>query len=144
MRRTIIQCEACEKQYSIPGSMGEGEWARLDNGWLTVHQAGREDGHYCSEVCLIKSLGAMPAYIALVQAQQHKPTDAPQSKMRRFLLVDGETADEFEAIKFSSGHVSVDFDGKHFPMHFSSWDNLKEMNTGSGITWIDQEVSDAN
>lgn len=140
MRRVIIQCEECEDQYVIPASMSEGEWANLANGWFILHENPREnsykeDAHFCSVECLKKFFGMSVHPVT---------TEEPQSKMRRFLLVDGETADEFEAIKFSSGHVSVDFDGKHFPMHFSSWDDLKDKNPGSGVTWIDQEVSDAN
>lgn len=123
---TAIKCEECDSTCKISADM-----PYLPEPWITLHQAYQEDKHYCSHECARASLGVPPSQ------------STPQSKMRRFLLVDGETADEFEGVLFNTGHVSVDFDARHFPMHFKGWDHLKEMNPGSGVTWIDQEVSDA-
>lgn len=120
MRKTIIQCEGCEKQYRIPHSMGEDEWARLRSGWLTLH-AECGERHYCSETCLIGSLGGTLLL--------------PTSKMRRFLLADGDTADEQEGIVWGDGRVSIA--GYHIDT-FESWKVLRHDNAGCGVTWIDQ------
>lgn len=130
----LIKCEVCDSSHKIDPHQRPYEW-NLPDSWITLAEGNpqvTDSRTFCSRDCLAAWLGMT------TPAQEPQ---APQSKMRRFLLVDGETADEFEAIKFSSGHVSVDFDGNHFPQHFSSWDDLKNYNYGCGITWIDQEVS---
>lgn len=132
----LIQCNMCGKTHNVSLDKSA-EWQQLPPEWFTLSSSDdRSPWHFCTKGCLAQWVGANGA-----PAQQ----DITQSKIRRFMLVDGETADEYEAVKFSSGHVVVDFDANHFPQTYSSWDDLKQTQDGDGVTWIDQEVkADAN
>jgi hypothetical protein len=69
--------------------------------------------------------------------------------MRRFILVDGETAEETEGIKWSNGCVTLDL-GNFWPhtqkiqdiWYYASWDDFKAAHDGCGVTWIDQEAKE--
>lgn len=133
MRMIVIQCEVCTN--SCRG--GAYEIQSLPDSWVTLIQTHKDDLHYCSRNCLLTSLQS--------PLTQTLPIRMPllTSKTRRFLLVDGETADEREGIKWSNGCVSLDpGKGKTDDIwSHSNWDNLKEHYPGCGVTWIDQEAS---
>lgn len=123
---TFVKCEQCENKYPIAHNQ---KWD-MPSGWMSLAQKPYhnqwESLHFCSCACLAQWTGVV---------------SSPQTtKIRRFLLVDGETADEFEGVLYSSGRVSVDVNGG---VDFRDWEHLKRMNPGSGITWIDSEISNA-
>lgn len=129
-----FRCETCKKEHDFYPDGLRAEYTQVPADWIMTVVAGIMH-HFCCEKCLAKSLGVQP----------QESTEAPASKMRRFLLIDGETADEFDGVQFSSGRVSVDVGGGDYaPLNFRDWDHLKNSNAGSGVTWIDQEVCDAN
>ena len=132
---TAIQCEQCPKTHHL------GQAVRaIPDGWVVLFKQGKEDQHFCSYLCLAKWLEVTPA----------QPIsgllEAPATKMRRFLLVDGETADETEGIVWGNGSVTLAYEMptspsyKGRPLYFNSWEEFKEKHPGDGVTWIDQEV----
>jgi hypothetical protein len=125
VRREIIQCEICKKehdaQYVLPKE------------WITTKQTdypGNDiEQHFCSKTCLAKWTG-------IELKQEH-----PYLGMRRFLLVDGETAEISEGTKYSDDYVSIRTHDESNPAcWWSSWEKFKQAHDGSGIQWIDQEV----
>ena len=134
----LIKCETCDATHQFEPMMGH-VLSQIPRDWLSLYSGDRsEEGYlFCSYDCLKKHLGVGES------AQQEPQLQLPISKARRFMLVDGETADEFEGVRFNSGHVSIDTDltPTHYATHYSSWEAFKVNNPGSGITWIDQEAS---
>jgi hypothetical protein len=89
--------------------------------WITVIQRDKDDRFYCSQRCFQASL-------------QAQTISVPQCKMRRFLLIDGVTADEVEGILWGDGMVSV----AHGGFSLKNWEDFKYYYSGCGVTWIDQ------
>lgn len=131
----IFRCETCKKEHPFTPDSLQPDYTQVPADWIMTIGAGIMH-HFCCEKCLSLSLGVHPALL----------TEQPQSKMRRFLLVDGETADEFEGVKWSNGRVSLDLDSPHVLKYhcdgyFPTWEEFKLHHEGCGVTWIDQEVS---
>lgn len=126
MRREIIQCEICEQEHDAQ--------YELPKEWITTKQTGYPgndiEQHFCSKTCLAKWTG-------IIGPQPH--TDAIQTKMRRFLLVHGETAEITEGIQWSDGKVDINYGSPHSA--WSNWERFKAGNEGSGVQWIDREVA---
>lgn len=134
----ILKCEMCDNNFKLPsaGLARPYEYV-MPEGWITLVQGNPqhvEAQHFCSKACIAKWAGVEP---------QH--TTSP-IKIRRFLLVDGETADIVEGVKWGNGRVSLDIEqAKQSKLNlwfYESWDAFKQAHDGSGIQWIDQEVSD--
>ena len=90
----------------------------------------------CSPKCLLDYAQKLNGDVPSV------PREMPATNMhRRFLLVNGETADITEGIKWSDGKVDVNYGSPHAA--WKDWAQFKAGHEGSGIQWIDQEVSDA-
>lgn len=88
---------------------------------------------FCSIDCLKKHLGVSGPV---------QPTEQPQTKMRRFWLVDGETADLTEGVKWGDGHVTLNEQSVDAGRRiFGSWEGFKAAHEGCGVQWIDQEVA---
>lgn len=125
MRREIILCEICKQEHDAQ--------YKLPNEWITTTQntsyGGEEEKHFCSTICLVKWSGIEPAH-----------NNAPQTKMRRFLLVSEEK--DIEGVRWGNGCVSIDPEQQHTSdmWFYRDWDELKEHHDGSGVQWIDQEV----
>lgn len=128
MRIELIKCEECDAthraEYKIP------------HAWIETRRAGTEMQHFCSLDCLKKHLG--------VSASAQQSLEQPQTKMRRFLLADGETAEEFEGVLWGNGCVALTPENVGYLQNrtWSSWDSFKHDNQGCGITWIDQEAKE--
>lgn len=130
-----FRCETCKKEHPFTSDSLRPDYTQVPAKWIMVVIAGIMS-HFCSRECLAQSLGVHPDDL--------EPAEQPQSTMRRFLLVDGETADEYEGVKFANGHVAVNgLPLSKSPFWFESWNALKEDCPGWGVTWIDREVSDA-
>jgi hypothetical protein len=134
----LMKCEMCDATHQFEPMMGHA-LSQMPRDWLSLHSGDRsEEGYlFCSSDCLKKHLGV---------GESTQPLEQPATKMRRFLLVDGETADETEGVKWSNGHVSLDpekckTDDDWF---YINWDQLKKYCPGCGVTWIDEEVSDVS
>jgi hypothetical protein len=129
---TSVKCDMCGSIWPV---------VELPDGWYGLARNG-DHLHFCSPICLsqwmLNNVDVGPLVKVKVLSQEQ-----PDCKARRFLLVDGETADIYEGVRFASGHVAVD--GLPFtesPYWFESWDSLKEKCPGSGVQWIDQEVQE--
>jgi hypothetical protein len=70
-----------------------------------------------------------------------EPQENPDCKARRFLLADGETAEFTDGVKWGDGKVSIEAKNQNEIWTYDAWDDLKKANQGSGVQWIDQEVS---
>lgn len=131
-RREIIQCEMCAKEHDAQ--------YELPKEWITTKQTGYPgndiEQHFCSKACLGKWAGVGELQPPLVAYDAPPPT-----KMRRFLLVD-ENADITEGIQYSDGKVDINYGSPHSA--WANWEAFKAGHDGSGIQWIDQEVSSAD
>lgn len=127
MRTEIIKCEMCENTHIAE--------FKLPHEWIVTRQSSQERD-YCSRACLAKSLG--------VSSEPH--IAPPATKMRRFLLIDGETADEIEGVKWGNGCVSIDPEqGKTQDFWFyRDWEEFKAAHDGCGVQWIDQEAEEVS
>jgi hypothetical protein len=121
MRVELIKCEVCDATHVAE--------YKLPHAWIVIRQASQEQD-FCSVECLKKHLG--------IGEPTHLLSDASQSKMRRFILVDGETADETEGVKWSDGRVTLESRG----CSLERWEDFKSANPGCGVTWIDQEIKE--
>lgn len=108
------------------------DWLMLTQGAPQAHTG----MHFCSTFCLLRWY-AMRGEVIPVSHVQPEPQEQLPCKARRFLLYDGETADITEGVQWENGHVSLADSGT-----FCSWERMKEGRDGSGIQWIDQEVSE--
>jgi hypothetical protein len=135
MRREIIQCDTCAKQYDLKDGL-------LPASWATLVQRNHYDQHFCSYICHAdwarKHFGI---------SEPAQPLEQPQTKIRRFWLVDGETAELTEGIVWSHGEVSLDGGTPHImnfhcQANFRNWDDFKKAHSGDGVQWIDQEVKE--
>lgn len=138
---TILKCEMCDEQHAIRPVQTPTEGMPPE--WLTLYRGdhiGQEGWHFCSERCL-----AHWATGTIAETMKATEDLAPQSKTRRFLLIDGETADEIEGVKWSDGHVVLNdqqvVGASRYIFH--GWGDLQATHIGSGVQWIDQEVKDA-
>lgn len=128
MRREIIQCEICKKEHDAQ--------YELPKEWITTKQTGYPgndiEQHFCSRACIAKWTGT--------ELQRNEP---PPTKMRRFLLVTEER--DIEGVRYANGAVGLDPEqAKQNDVHlwfYDSWDDFKRIHDGSGIQWIDQEVT---
>lgn len=158
--------EHCKQEYSfgantLPGSLTPDTWIALFEG----NPRTSEGYHFCSKECLaqwLESRGIIPTVdeeddlpdeflpfrgkclsdgrvVSLSDGTIYIPEPQEQldCKARRFLLVDGETADITEGVKWQDGSVTLDGGGPSY----ASWDELKATREGSGVQWIDQEAS---
>lgn len=141
-RVVMIKCEMCPEHFVIPYPEARPYEYETPEGWITVAQGNPqhvEAQHFCSKVCIAKWAGVEGLQPPLVAY------DAPPlTKMRRFLLVNGETADISEGVLFANGSVVVEGNSIKTYETWVNWEELKEGNDGSGIQWIDQEVSNAD
>jgi hypothetical protein len=136
------------------------EWYCLVNG----NPRTSDSWNFCSAECVGNHLKIQPArspqgeYIdalfrplsdgismqSLASGTIYRPVgEQPDCKSRRFLLVDGETADIREGVKWSSGYVSIDPEEakKNEAWCHTDWENFKQAYPGSGVQWIDKEES---
>lgn len=129
---TAIQCETCEKKHQVSMHQRPYEW-NLPAAWITLFQGNLENQearHFCSSECLAKSLG--------VQSQE--PIEAPQSKARRFVLVDGDTGRKTNGVLWENRCVLLDSDTATTGVCIlPSWDTFKHDYAGDEVIWIDQE-----
>lgn len=137
MRKEVILCDVCHKEQE------ENLWIlkKIDPSYKGDDTNERD---FCSLDCLTQWLVTrgvdMPA--------QQEPQDKPACKARRFLLVDGDTAELTEGVRWERGHVTLDSHSQHCsgrfhcPGLFSTWENFKTAHDGSGVQWIDQEVAE--
>lgn len=132
---TAIQCENCDKTHQVARTSRPYEW-NLPAAWITLFQGnpeGQEAQHFCSQACLAQWAGAV--------APSPAPIEAPQSKTRRFVLINGETADETECVLWNNGRVTIEPPYDTGTYTFPSWDMFKASHPGDGVTWVDPEVS---
>lgn len=123
----LVICEICDK--TAQGVTSPDDWYTLSKG--------DETWHFHDEACLaiwrLTKLSVMPA--------QPEPHEQLPCKARRFLLVN-EQANIAECVKWANGRVTVEPPYDTDTYTYPSWDRFKETNPGSGIQWIDQEVSE--
>lgn len=165
----VIRCEMfekCKQQVPIAPATHSGYLPDPPETWNILIKGSphkNEPKHFCSDVCLTQwmfgelALHAdtqpdnLPflmnlARVSLKMFGSGVPTaeQVPQTKMRRFLLIDGETADEMEGVKWGNEYVSLDpekmVEGKQNHLFYGSWNKFKDAHPGDGIQWIDQEV----
>lgn len=142
-------------------------YAGIPDGWITLTDGNpqtQQAQHFCSKTCLSHWAGVVASALpqddekerpitiicrslpdgtlrSLASGTVYQPVTAqatPACKMRRFKLIDGETAEEVEGVKWGNGWVTYETEKT---ATFSSWERFKERHEGCGITWIDQEVS---
>jgi hypothetical protein len=119
----FIRCETCKR---------EAPFENVPSEWITTIQGKAHEHHFCSDGCIVRAHRTVKQDII----------SPPIGRARRFLLID-ESAEETEATLWGNGSISLD------PIHdvdgwyYLSWEEFKKMHPGCGITWIDQEGSDA-
>lgn len=131
MRFVIDRCDVCRADYDVqyPKPIGWITWKIAD----FDEEGVQHERHFCSEKCLRQYL-----QVPVQQGQL-------EYKARRFLLVDGETADIIEGVKWLNGSVALETEipvrGQADSSDFRDWEEFKAANEGSGVQWIDKEVS---
>lgn len=121
MRKTLVVCDGCQKEHAAH-TLAFSDW--LQRG---------KDYHFCSVACFAKHFQV---------SMQHDPQEEkPACKARRFLLWD-ESANSTEGVLWGNGRVTIEPPYDTGTYTFPSWDRFKESNPGSGVQWIDQEVSE--
>lgn len=130
----FMKCDVCDKTHRFEPMMGPA-WSQMPHDWLALFTGARDEEGYlfCSTVCLKKHLGV---------GEPTQSLEQPQTKMRRFLLVD-EEAEEIEGILWGHGQVSLNGSSAHVrnfhcQANFLNWDDFKIAHPGCGVTWIDQ------
>lgn len=125
MKYEIIQCEICDARHDTRRLLPES--------WVTIKQGSYQtELHFHDSHCLA-------VYFRFAQLTPQEPQEQFECKARRFLLVDGETADMYEGVKFGNGYVAVN--GLVLAnAWFNSWESLQEKCPGYGVQWIDKEV----
>lgn len=128
----LVRCEQyedCKQEFTVSSNF---DALDVPNGWLILTYGKGGIKHFCSQLCLMHWFKV---------GEESIPRDAHEQlpcKARRFLLVDGETADITECVKWGGGEVTDECS-----MHlYKDWEEFKERNPGSGIQWIDQEVTE--
>src|ERR1700738_2772807 len=114
---TMIKCEMCPEHFLIPSFDARPYEYETPKGWITLIEGNpqRHTGqHFCSKTCLAKWTDVEP--------KQNNPT-----KMRRFFLVNGDTADVSEGVKWSNGWVTCETEKT---ATFSSWERFKQHHDG--------------
>lgn len=133
MRIELIRCEVCKKDHDAQRT--------LSAGWITVTQSigqgGVKEKHFCSEKCFCLMMWADS------RRTQEPQLQLPTSKMRRFQLFT-EDGDERQGVVCENGHILIDEHEQSKETHYHDWDTCKAAYDGGGVTWIDQEVSDAS
>lgn len=160
MKLEIIRCDSCKKETNAHSPLPP-EWFTVSRG-AHLHATGgfvntpilldgkpisstkqpelifthRQDQHFCSEDCF-------RAYFQMPASHPEVPQQA-ECKARRFLLVDGETADIIEGVQWWNGSVALETEipvpGQADSSDFRNWEEFKAANEGSGVQWIDQET----
>lgn len=128
----IIKCEVCEKRCEVSLMQKDAEYKQLPPQWFTLFPGDGRDGmHFCDEACLaiwrLTTLSIPP--------RQQEPQEQSDCKARRFLLVDGETAEITEGVLWSDGSVILE-DGDP---PYETWNKFKSAHEGSGVQWIDRD-----
>lgn len=167
----LVRCEQydnCKQELIVP-NLYRG-LVEVPDKWFTLFEGNPMEidaHHFCSELCLARWIAmrgvAMPileqteysnvvcqplsdgTLQSLVDDTIYQPVDRQEQlpcKSRRFLLVDGETADITEGVKWENGRVTIEPPYDSGTYTFPSWDRFKESYPGSGVQWIDQEVSE--
>jgi hypothetical protein len=127
MRKEMLFCDGCD--VTTPAD-------NISGVWITI-KLGFTEYHLCSQECF---RGWAIEHLSLrVPAQE--PQEQPVCKARRFLLVD-ENANITEGVKFGNGGVMMEGDSPATYRVYYTWEALKSANPGSGVQWIDQEVSE--
>lgn len=135
----VVRCELyyeCKHEFtaSFQDLCMPDDWLVLIQGSTQIHTG----MHFCSAYCLMRWYVMCGELVPLPAGDKQEQIEC---KARRFYLVDGETADMYEGVKFGNGHVSIQ--GLPFtdaPFWFESWESLKEKCPGCGVQWIDREV----
>lgn len=140
----LVRCECyehCKQEYLFGVNMLASDLA--PDTWITLFEGNprtSEGWNFCSKECLFDWM--MEHWEISGGFKRQEPQEQSECKARRFLLVDGETADITECVLWKDGLVGVDpetsnRDGRWF---YASWEDFKANNPGSGVQWIDQEV----
>lgn len=145
----MLKCEMCENTHKIDIRMRPEQWDVPDS-WITLHEGSShqyEAFNYCSRACLAEWARRYQLRSGRASDPPHHahcrcdiaPVETPATKARRFLLVDGETADEFEGVLWGGGRVSVEVRPGHIA-GWSDWGLFKQQHDGCGVNWIDQAI----
>lgn len=134
----LVRCECyehCKQEYSfgvniLPGSLTPDAWITLFEG----NPRTSEGYNFCSKECLFDWM--MEHWEISGGFKREEAQEPLDCKARRFLLVDGETADITEGIKWSDGRTTIE----SYAFSYATWDEFKIAHDGSGVQWIDQEM----
>lgn len=142
----VVRCEQyeqCKQEFSFGTNTVASDFA--PDTWITLFEGNprlSEGQHFCSKECLFNwIIEHWQVGDGFAQPAQ-QPQEQPACKARRFLLVDGETAELVNGIKWGNGSVTLEGDTPFQSEHFTDWDALKAHYEGSGVQWIDQEVAE--
>lgn len=164
----VVRCEQyeqCKQEFSFGTNTVASDFA--PDTWITLFEGNprlSEGWHFCSHLCLARwtmerivssvdleksedwlvKLTDTPVWSIVRKPAQQEPQEQPACKARRFLLVDGETADIIECVKWGNGFVGIDPEtsNQHGRWFYGSWEEFKTAYDGSGVQWIDQEVAE--
>lgn len=136
----VFKCEraGCHNTHPYSPSFSQVAYDQLPATWVSYFAGRARDAEgyiFCSVDCLKKHLSV---------GESTQPLEQPQSKMRRFLLADGETTEEFEGVLWGCGQVTLTPENCGYVQRrvWASWEEFKEAHPGCGVTWIDQEVKE--
>lgn len=137
----LVRCECyehCKQEYSfgvntLPGSLAPDTWITLFEG----NPRTSEGYNFCSKECLFDWM--MEHWEISGGFKREEAQEPLDCKARRFLLVDGETADITEGVRWGNNWVSLDAGNVAGDGRYSSWESFKIAHDGSGVQWIDQE-----
>lgn len=142
----LVRCEQhenCKQEYSFGSNCIASDFA--PEAWITLFDGklrGNEGWHFCSKECLFDWM--MERWEISGGFKRQEAQGQLECKARRFLLVDGETADITEGVKWLNGSVALETEipvnGFNNSSEFRDWDKFKAANEGSGVQWIDKEV----
>ncbi len=145
MRINGIRCDACSKEHLFhDDTILNVHRDYIPDEWVMVQNCGgisnKEPMLFCSTKCLYDYAQKISGISKEQYVNYPDVPVTPQTKMRRFLLVNEEK--DIEGVKWSNGCVSIDPEQMHTAdmWFYRDWDELKEHHDGKGIQWIDQEV----
>lgn len=143
----LVRCECyehCKQEFSFGANCIASDFA--PDTWITLFEGNirtSEGYNFCSKECLFNWM--MEHWEISGGFKREEAQEPLDCKVRRFLLVDGETADITEGVKWANGTVTLEAEisvhGRDDFRDFPDWEEFKAANEGSGVQWIDQEVS---